>query len=214
MSSICRYALAQWRKREAIGCLHTDGRGSHISQICTWTPRQTPGHQDRHTTTRGTCGILLLLLHQQEPAADVTCKRFWAAWSQQAALQVDRVLSALQDALPRISWPKQVNITLPGFHLETALRSWCSHRYDTHLSEWRWTLYLLSDAGQSPPCQFSSASMSCSSQTTKRSFGQEEKHTDQVRYSALCSATYSEEKTRDGERDRNWNQRFINPSQS
>lgn len=93
-------------KRKVIGSFHTHSLGAKISKICTCVPRQAPGPQDRCIKPRETCGALLLLLHQQEPTADVTCKSFCAAWSQQAATLLSRLTGP---SMPLISWPKQVN---------------------------------------------------------------------------------------------------------
>lgn len=65
--------------------------GSKISKMCTCMPRRAPGPQDRCITPSETCGVLLLLPHQQEPTADVTWKSFWAARGRQAATLLSRL---------------------------------------------------------------------------------------------------------------------------
>lgn len=196
--------------------------GSKISKICTCMPRQAPGPQDRCIKPSETCGVLLLLLHQQEPTADVTWKSFWAARGQQAATLLSRLTGSSMfpltpcraDFLTKTGRP-----IFPRSYLENCskglLQPWernslkpiSLHKNPSLLPlDSSWQLWRTAPsislqftlAGEA--ClwlwrQFSTAPVSCSCLIrTVRSFEQEERHTGLVN-----SATSSYEKTTDTE---------------
>lgn len=97
-------------------------------------PRQAPGPQDGCIKPGETCGVLLLLLHQQQPTADVTCKSFWAAWNQQAVILLSWLTGPSMLSRTPGSWfhdqNKSANFAWIS-HRKNALRSQCSHRSAT-----------------------------------------------------------------------------------